>query len=163
MEELNSLQNQVKETRLQDNLGRQNFPGFSKKTNHVTDAMKNTSDNFANILTESSINNNKALENLNESVFEFLNDKGVIAPYPASFLVNLIKPENKSQHKLIEDSIRMKDLLINTSKPVTLCSIILIFRGSIRSFTLDGDLFETMANYDFNVDHSNPQNRKKIL
>ena len=37
------------------------------------------------------------------------------------------------------------------------------FRDTNRSFELDGDLWETMTNYDFNVDHSNPQDRNTIF
>ena len=36
------------------------------------------------------------------------------------------------------------------------------FRGSTKSFKLDGDLLETMTNYDFNVSNSNPQDQKLI-
>ena len=36
------------------------------------------------------------------------------------------------------------------------------FRDTIRSSKLDGDLLKTMTNYKFNVDHSNPQDRKII-
>ena len=32
------------------------------------------------------------------------------------------------------------------------------FRDNNESFNLDGDLLETMTEYDFNVDHSNQQN-----
>ena len=38
----------------------------------------------------------------------------------------------------------------------------LTFRDSNKTFKLDGDLFETMTNYDFNVDHSNAKDRKLI-
>ena len=38
----------------------------------------------------------------------------------------------------------------------------LTFRDSDRSFNLDGDLLETMTNFDFNVSQSNPQDRKLI-
>ena len=31
-----------------------------------------------------------------------------------------------------------------------------------RSFKLDGDLLETLTNYDFNVSKSNPQDQKLI-
>ena len=49
-----------------------------------------------------------------------MNDKGMIAPYLASSLVNLFKPENKSQFRLRKDvnSTKMNDFLIqgkNTS------------------------------------------------
>ena len=38
----------------------------------------------------------------------------------------------------------------------------LTFSISNRSFKLDGDLLETITNYDFKVSHSNPQYRKLI-
>ena len=49
-----------------------------------------------------------------------MNDQGMIAQFLASPLVNLFKPENKSQLNLIKDhiSIRMIDFLINLSIPV---------------------------------------------
>ena len=56
----------------------------------------------------------------------------------------------------------MNDFLINGGIPVTLFSNMLIFRDSNKSFNLDGDLLETMTNYDFNVSHSNPKNKKLI-
>ena len=39
----------------------------------------------------------------------------------------------------------------------------LTFKESNGSFRLDGDLLETMTNYDLNVSHSNPQDRKLIF
>ena len=56
----------------------------------------------------------------------------------------------------------MNDFLINEGIPVTLFSNMLLFRDSNKSFKLDGDLLETMTNYNFNVDHSNQQDRKMI-
>ena len=56
----------------------------------------------------------------------------------------------------------MNDFLINGGIPVTPFSKMLIFGDSNKSFKLDGDLLETMTNYDFNVDHSNQQDRKLI-
>ena len=93
-----------------------------------------------------------------------MNDRGMIAPYLASSLVNLFKPENKCQFSLKEDlnSTKMNDFLINSGIPVILFSNMFIFRDSNKSFKLVGDLLETMTNYDFNVDHSNQQNRKLI-
>ena len=93
-----------------------------------------------------------------------MNDKGIRTPYLASSLVNLFKPENKSQFRLRKDliSTKVNDFLINDGIPVTLFSNTLIFRESINSFKLDGDLLETMTNYDFNVSLSNPKDRKLI-
>ena len=88
-----------------------------------------------------------------------MNDKSMIAPYLASRLVHLFKPENTSQFELTKDqnSIEMNNFLINTSIPVTLYSNKINFRDSNKSFKLDGDLLETMTIYDFNVDHSKSQ------
>ena len=38
----------------------------------------------------------------------------------------------------------------------------LFFRDSNKSFKLDGDLLETMTNYDFNVSHADPTDQKLI-
>ena len=56
----------------------------------------------------------------------------------------------------------MNDFLINGGIPVSINDKKLNFRDSNRSFKLDEDFLETMTNYDFNVSHSNPQNRKLI-
>ena len=37
----------------------------------------------------------------------------------------------------------------------------LLFRDSNESFKLDGDFLETMTNYELNVSHLNPKDRKK--
>ena len=98
LNQLASLQDQLKAVRLQDKLGKQNFHKDMKKVfEPMTDAIKNTSENITKFLSEKSINNNKAIENLNEKILEMMNDKGMIAPYLASSLVILFKPENKSQ------------------------------------------------------------------
>ena len=87
----------------------------------------------------------------------------MIAPYLASSLVNLFKPENKCQFRLKKDlnSTKMNDFLINEGIPGTIFSNFLAFRDSNKSFKLDGDLLETI-NYDFNVSHSNPKDQKLI-
>ena len=89
LNELASLQDQVKAVRLQDKLGKQKFHEDMKKVfEPVTNTRKNTSENITKILTEIFIKNNKAIENLNEKVLELMNAKGMIAPYLASSLVN---------------------------------------------------------------------------
>ena len=96
-----SLQNQVKVVRLQDKLGKQNFhEGMKEVFEPHTDTPKNTSENITKTITEISIKNNKAISDLKEKVLELMNDKGMIAPYLASSLVNLFKPENKSEFRL---------------------------------------------------------------
>ena len=88
----------------------------------------------------------------------------MIAPYLASSLVNLFKPENKSQFKLVKDqiSVRINEFLINGGIPVSLYSNMLTFRDSNKSFKLDGYLLETMTNYDFKVNHAIPPDQKLI-
>ena len=141
LEELASLENRVKVVKLQDKLGKQNFHEDMKKVfEPVTKSLENTSQDITKTLTENSIKNNKAIENLNEKILELMDDKGMITPYLASSLVNLFKPENKSQFRLKKDlnSTKMNDFLINKGIPVTLVSNLLIFRDSNKSFKLEG-------------------------
>ena len=130
----------------------------------VTKSLENTSENLTKTITETSIKNKQAIENLNENILELMNDKGLIAPYLASSLVEVFKTDIKSQFRLRKDhsSTKLNDFLINGGIPVTIVSNMLIFRDSYKSFKLDDDLLETMTNYDFNVDHSNQQDRKLI-
>ena len=103
------LQNQVRAVRLQDKLGDQHYHQDAKKLfKPMTDAIKNTSEKITKTLTENSINNNKAKENLNEKILELMNDKGMIAPYLASSLVNLFKPENKSHFRFKKTLIQLR-------------------------------------------------------
>ena len=165
LDEAVSLQNQVQEVRLQDMLGEQNYHEDTKKLfKPMTDTIKNTSEKVIKTLAENSINNNETIENLNEKILELMNEKGLIAPYLTSSLVNLFKPENKSQFRLRKDanSTKMNDFLIHGGIPVTLFSNMITFRDSNKSFRLEGDLLKLITNYKFNADHSSPQDRKLI-
>ena len=160
-----SLQNQVKVVRLQDKLGKQNFhENMEEVFEALTDTLKKTSDNIAKTITENSINNNKAIENLNEKILELMNDKGMIAPYLTTSLVEVFKKDNKSQFRLRKDpnSTKMNDFLIHGNIPVTIFSNMITFRDSNKTFRLEGDLLKVITNYKFNVDHSSPQDRKLI-
>ena len=69
LNELVSLQDQVKTVRLQDNLGKQNFHEDMKKVfEPVTRSLKKTSQDITKTKTESSIKNNQAIENLNNKL-----------------------------------------------------------------------------------------------
>ena len=96
----------------------------------MTDAIKDTSENLTKTVTETSINSNKAIEKLNERILELMDDNGLIAPFLASSLVNLLKPENKSQFRIEKylNSTKMNDFLINDCIPVTLFSNLITFR-----------------------------------
>ena len=164
LEKLNeavSLQNQVKVVRLQDKLGEQNFhEDMTKVFEPLTDTLKKTSENITKTITENSINNNKAIENLNEKVLESMNDKILID----SSLIEVIKSDNKGQFRLTKDpnSTKTNDFLINEKVPVTIFSNMLTFRDTKKVFKIEGDLYKVITDYKFNVDHSNKQNRQII-
>ena len=87
LNELASLQDQVKAVRMQDKLGKQNFHEDMKKLfEPLTDTIKKTSENISKTITETSSENTKAISDLNEKVLELMNEKGLIAPYLASSL-----------------------------------------------------------------------------
>ena len=158
-----SLQNHVKVAKLQDKLGKQNFhEDMIKVFEPLTNTLKKTSENIPKTITENSINNNKAIENLNEKILELMNDKGMITPYLASSLVEVSKRDNKSQFRLRKDpnSTKMNDFLIHGTIPLTIFSNMITFRDSNKTFRLEGDLLKVITNYKFNVDHSNQQDKK---
>ena len=130
----------------------------------MTDAIKSTSETITKTLTENSINNNKAIENLNEKILELMDEKGMIAPYLVSSLSNVFNLENKSQFRLRKDpnSTKINNFLIHRGIPVTLFSNMKIFRDSNKSFKLEGDLLKLITNYKFNANHSSPQDKKLI-
>ena len=159
------LQNQVKVVRLQDKLVKQNFhENMEEVFEPLTDTLKKTSENITKTITETSVNNNKAIENLNGKILELMNDKGMIAPYLASSLVEVFKKDNESQFRLRKDpnSTKMNDFLIHGTVPVTIFSNMIVFRDSNKSFRLEGDLLKVITNYKFNVDHSSPQDKRLI-
>ena len=165
LKELAALQNQVKAVKLQDKLGKQNFHENIKKLYEpLTDTIKDVSEIITKTITENSSINNKAIENLNEKILELMNDKGMIAPYLTTSLVEVFKKDNKSQFRLRNDpnSTKLSDFLIHGTIPVTIFSNMIGFRDSNKSFRLEGDLLKVLTNYKFNVDHSNPQDKKLI-
>ena len=155
LEELVSLQDQVKVVKLQDKLGEQNFHEDMKKVfEPVTKSLKNTSENITNAITETSIKNNQAIENINNNLLEIMNDRGILATYLMSLLSRITNPEISSQFKLVKDSSsnRVNDLKINKTIPITLYGNMLTFRDTNKQFELKGDLLEMITNSKFNVD-----------
>ena len=45
----------------------------------LTETLKKTSEKITKTFTENSINNNKAISDLSEKIFELMNDKGMIS------------------------------------------------------------------------------------
>ena len=144
IEELASLQDQVKVVRLQDKLGKQNFHEDMKKVfEPVTKSLENTSQDITKTITETSIKNNQAIENLNDKFLEIMNDRGILASYLMSPLSKITNPENTSQFKLLKDSSsnRVNDFKIHNSIPITLYGNMLTFRDTNKQFELKGGSF----------------------
>ena len=163
LNELVSLQDQVKTVRLQDKLGEQNFHENIKKVfEPVTKSIENTSQDITKTITETSLKNNETIENLNNKLLEIMNDRGILATYLMSPLSKITNPENTTQFKLIKDSTsnRVNDLKINNSIPITLYNNLLTFRDTNKQFELKGDLLKMMTNKNYNVNHASLSDKK---
>ena len=163
LEELVSLENQVKIVKLQDKLGKQNFHEDMKKVfEPVTKTLEETSQDITKTMTENSIKNNEALENLNNKLLEIMNDRGILASYLMSPLSKITNPENSTQFKLVKDSSsnRVNDLKINKTIPITLYNNMLFFRDTGKEFELTGDLLKMITNKNFNVDLASLADKK---
>ena len=149
LNELASLQNQVQEVRLQDKLGKQNFHEDMKKVfEPVNKTLKDVSEELTRTITDSSKNNNKALENLNNKLLELMNDRIVLATSLMSSSSTLTNPENTTQFKIVKysSSNRVNDLLIRNTIPNTLFYSLLTFRDTGKEFELKGDLLKMITN-----------------
>ena len=163
LEDLVSLQNQVKVVKLQDKLGEQNFHEDIKKVfEPVTKSLENTSENLTKAITETSFKNNLAIENISNNLLEIMNDRGILATYLMSPLSRITNLDNKSQFRLVKDSSsnRVNDLKINNTIPITLYGNMLTFRDTNKQFELKGDLLEMITNSKFNVDLASLSDKK---
>ena len=155
----------MKTVRLQDKLGKQNFHEDMKKLYEpLTDTIKNTSENITKTLTESSKENNLALENLNNKLLEIMNDRGILASYLMSPLSKITNPENTTQFILVKDSTsnRVNDLKINKTVPITLYNNMLTFRDTGKEFELKGELLKMITNKNYNVNLASLQDKKLV-
>ena len=163
LNELISLQDQVKAVRLQDKLGKQNFHEDMKKVfETVSKSLEKTSQDITTTITESSITNNKALEILNNKLLEIMNDRGILATYLMSPLSKITNPESTTQFKLVRDSTsnRVNDWKINNSIPITLYNNLLTFRDTGKEFELKGDLLKMITNKNYNVNNASLSDKK---
>ena len=130
----------------------------------VTKSLENTSENLTKAITESSKENNLALENLNNKLLEIMNDRGILASYLMSPLSKITNPENTSQFKLVNDpnSNRVNDLLMKNKIPITVYGNMLTFRDANKQFELKGDLLELITNSKYNVDLASLADKKLI-
>ena len=163
LNELGSLQDQVKTVRLQDKLGKQNFHEDMKKVfEPVTKSLENTSENLTKAITETSIKNNLAIENINNNLLEIMNDRGILATYLMSPLSRITNPDNTSQFRLVKDhnSNRVNDLLMKNKILITLYGNMLTFHDTNKQFELKGDLLEMITNSNFNADLASLSDKK---
>ena len=163
LNELVSLQKQVNFDRLQDKLGKQNFHEDMKKVfEPVTKSIKDVSEEVTKTMTENSIKNNQASENLNDKLLEIMNDRGFLASYLMSPLPKITNPENTNQFRLVKDSNlnRANDLKLNKTIPITLHDNLLTFRDTNNVFELKGDLLKMITNNNYNVDLASLQDKK---
>ena len=128
----------------------------------VTKSIENTSQIITKTIAETSLKNNQAIENLNNKLLEIMNERSIIASYLISPLAKITNPENSTQFKLVKDSssIRVNDLLIHNSIPITLHDNLLTFRDSNKQFELKGDLLKLITNRNYNVDLASLQDKK---
>ena len=122
----------------------------------VTKSLENNSQDITKTITETSIQNNQAIENLNNKLLEIMNDRGIIGTHLLSPLSKIINSENSTQFKPVKDSTsnRVNDLKTNKTTAVTLHDNLLTFRDTIKQFELKGDLLKTITNNNYNVDHA---------
>ena len=120
----------------------------------VTKSIKDVSDDVTKTLTETSKNNNKALENLNNKLLEIVSDRSILASYLVSPLSKITNPESTTQVKLVKDSSsnRVNDLLIPNTIPFTLHDNLFFFRDTGKNFELKGDFLKMITNKIYNVD-----------
>ena len=161
LNELVSLQDQVKAVKLQDKLGEQNYHQKSEKLfEPVTKSIKEVT----KTIIETSVKNNQTIENLNNKLLEIMNDRGIISSYLLSPLAKITNPENTTQFKLVKDSSskRVNDLLIHNTIPITLHDNLLTFHDTNKVFELKGDLLKMITNKNYNVDHASLSDKKLI-
>ena len=80
----------------------------------VAKSINDVSEDVTKTMTETSKENNKAVENLGNKLLEIMNDRVTLASYILYPLCKTINPEHISQLKLTRDpqSIQVNDLLI---------------------------------------------------
>ena len=139
LNELGSLQSQVKALRSLDKLGEQNFhEDLVKVFEPVTNSNENFSEVIAKTIVVTSQEKNKAIVCISNKLLEILNVRCPIAYYLLSNLSKIDNTEHTNQDKLVRDpqSSRVNDLLINKTLPVTLCNTLLTIYDTDIKFEL---------------------------
>ena len=148
---------------MQGKLGKQIFhEDLKKRFEPVTKSHESSSQDLTKTITETSIKNNQAIENLNNKLLEIMNDSGIIASYLLSLLSKITNSENTSQLKLAKGSTsqRVNELLIHNTIPITFFDNLLKFRDTNEVFELKADILKMITNKNYNVDLANLSDKK---
>ena len=110
----------------------------------VTEKNEYTSQNVTKTVTETSIEDDKALTNLNDTLLIIMNDRATLASSLLSPLSKIKSREHNSQIKNVKclDSIRVNDLLINKTIPVILYDNLFTFRNTDKKFEVNDEFFK---------------------
>ena len=113
-------------------------------------------------MTESSIKDNQALDNLDNKLLEIMNDRGILAFYLLSPQSKITNPKNTSQSNLVKDhnSNKVIDLIIHNTIPVTLSNNLVTFGDTGKEFELKRDTSEMITNKNYNVDLASLSDKK---
>ena len=128
----------------------------------VNKSLENISQDLTKTITETSIKNNQALENLNNKLLEIMNDRGILASFLMSLSSKITDPGNSSHFKQLKDSNsnRVNDLLIENTIPITLHDNLITFRDTGKEFEIKGDLLKLVTKNNYNVDHASLVDKK---
>ena len=100
LDKIASLQNQVKEIRLQNKLGKQKIhENYKKVFEPVTETIENTSEILTKTMMLTFKHNSKALSNVNDKLLELMKDNGLLASYLLSPLPEINNLDHNSQYK----------------------------------------------------------------
>ena len=99
-------------------------------------------------MMETCIENNEALEILNNKLLETMHDKDITASNLLSPLSKIINLEHASQFKLVKetDTNRFNHLLLNKSITITPYNTLLTFLHTEKKFESHGDLSKVITN-----------------
>ena len=161
--ELVSLENEMKAVKLQDKLGEQTYHQKSEKLfEPITKSSEKTSEDIAKTITETSIKSNQAIEILNNKLLDIMNERGILATYLMSPSSKITNPENATQFDLVKvpNSNRVNNLLMKNKIPITLHGNMLTFRDTNKQFELKGDVLEMITNSKYNVNHASLADKK---
>ena len=112
----------MKDLGLQDKPGRQIFHFVMKKAfKPVIDAVEEVSCEVKKTMVETSKEGIKLINRLNAKLLEAFGDKGISASFLGTPLINLFKPEQECQSRLLIDSfpVEVNDFLMNAIKSFT--------------------------------------------